>query len=245
VPSDRGLEPALELRSYVAAVKAARRGESAGYGRRFVADRETRLATLPIGYGDGVRRAFTNNLRRAHRGRRYPLVGAVSMDNITVELGPDADERRLAGAPATIIGADGRERQTAEDLAARIGHDQLRDRLRDLGRVPRAYHRDGAPSVMETRRTPPRPLAALPLLSGADAWLVGGAVRDRLLGRSTRSISTWSSRPTRRATARALARRVGAPAFPLSEAFGAWRVIARDRSWQIDLAPLGGGDDRG
>ena len=56
-----GLEPALELSSYVAAVKLARIGESAGYGRRFVAEHETWLATIPIGYGDGIARALTNN----------------------------------------------------------------------------------------------------------------------------------------------------------------------------------------
>ncbi|HEY5317694.1 MAG TPA: alanine racemase, partial [Solirubrobacteraceae bacterium] len=67
---DRGLEPALELTSYVAAVKAAAPGDSAGYGRRFVSDRQTCLATLPIGYADGIRRAFTNNLDVLIGGRR-------------------------------------------------------------------------------------------------------------------------------------------------------------------------------
>src|SRR4051812_41364797 len=57
----QGLEPALELRSYVAEVKRAEPGESAGYGRRFVARSPTWIGTVPIGYGDGVRRALTNN----------------------------------------------------------------------------------------------------------------------------------------------------------------------------------------
>ena len=84
------------------------------------------------------------------------------------------------------------------------------------------------------------PLRALRgLLAGTDAWLVGGLVRDRLLGRPTIDFDVAVAGDTA-AIARALARRVGAPAFPLSEAFGAWRVIARDHSWQVDLAPLGG-----
>ena len=62
-------------------------GESAGYGRRFVARRETVLGVVPIGYGDGWRRALTNNADVVIDGRRYPSVGTVSMDNITVELG--------------------------------------------------------------------------------------------------------------------------------------------------------------
>jgi alanine racemase len=140
---DRGLEPALELSSYVAAFKAAAPGESTGYGRLFVTDRETRIATLPIGYADGIRRAFTNNLDVLIEGRRHPLVGAVSMDNITVELaGAESVE---PGAPATIIGANGQERQTAEDLAAKIGTINYEIVCGISGRVPRAYHRDGVP----------------------------------------------------------------------------------------------------
>jgi alanine racemase len=139
----RGLEPALELTSYVAAVKAAARGDSAGYGRRFVAARDTCLATLPIGYGDGIRRAFTNNLDVLIGGRRHALVGAVSMDNITVEVAEPGSVE--IGAAATIIGSDGSERQSAEELAARIGTINYEIVCGISARVPRAYHRDGEP----------------------------------------------------------------------------------------------------
>jgi alanine racemase len=140
---DRGLEPALELTSYVAAVKAAARGDSAGYGRRFVADRDTWLATLPIGYADGIRRAFTNNLEILIGGRRHPVVGAVSMDNITVEVAEGAGVE--PGARATIIGVNGSERQSAEDLAARIDTINYEIVCGISARVPREYHRDGVP----------------------------------------------------------------------------------------------------
>jgi len=60
-PDAYKLEPALELRSYVAALKRAQQGDSAGYGRRFISPGETWIATVPIGYGDGIRRALTNN----------------------------------------------------------------------------------------------------------------------------------------------------------------------------------------
>jgi alanine racemase len=135
------LEPALELFSYVAAVKPAHPGESAGYGRRFVAEDETSIATLPIGYGDGVRRAFTNNCDVLIGGRRYPLVGTVSMDNITLDVG--ARSPVAEGDAATLIGADGGERQTAEDLARRIGTINYEVVCGISGRVPREYHRDG------------------------------------------------------------------------------------------------------
>jgi alanine racemase len=118
-PADQGLAPALSLHSYVAAVKRFEPGESAGYGRRWKATEPTNLATLPIGYGDGWRRALTNNSDVLIRGRRHPLVGTVSMDNITVELGPETDVE--PGDEAVLIGAQGDERILAEEVAERIG----------------------------------------------------------------------------------------------------------------------------
>jgi alanine racemase len=142
-PADHGLEPALALRSYVAAVKPIAAGESTGYGRRFIANHDTNIATLPIGYADGVSRALANNCEVLIGGRRYPLRGMVSMDNITVDVGPEPVVG--VGDRATLIGVDGTERQTAEELARRIGtisHEVLCWISR---RVPRVYHRDGSP----------------------------------------------------------------------------------------------------
>ena len=135
-PADHGLEPALELVSYVAEVKRARPGESAGYGRRFVAERETWLGTLPIGYGDGVRRALTNNADVLVDGRRVPLVGTVSMDNITVDLG---DEPVPRGTEAVLIGARGGERILAEEVAERLGTINYEVTCGISARVPREY----------------------------------------------------------------------------------------------------------
>ena len=143
-PFAHGLEPVMELTSYVAAVKEARPGESAGYGRRWVAGDGTWIATVPVGYGDGFRRAFSNNCEVLIGGRRYPLVGTVSMDNITVEvLEPEAVR---CGDAVTLIGADGDERITAEELARRIDTINYEIVCGVSGRVPRVYHRDGAPA---------------------------------------------------------------------------------------------------
>jgi tRNA nucleotidyltransferase/poly(A) polymerase len=79
--------------------------------------------------------------------------------------------------------------------------------------------------------------AAREALSGQPAWVVGGAVRDGLLGRETEDFDLAVAGEVEDA-ARRLARATGAAAFALSEAFGAWRVTARDRSWQVDLMPL-------
>jgi alanine racemase len=142
-PSLRKLEPALELSSYVAAIKLAQAGDSVGYGRRFVAEHDTWIATLPIGYADGVRRAFTNNADVLVRGIRYPLVGAVSMDNIAIDVGREPLVE--IGDVATLIGSDGAERQTAEQLARRIGTINYEIVCGISSRVPRHYHRDGEP----------------------------------------------------------------------------------------------------
>ncbi len=142
-PGAHGLEPALELSSYVAAVKRAGPGDSAGYGRQFIAEQETWIATLPVGYGDGIRRGLTNNCDVLIGGRRYPLVGTVSMDNITVDLGRSTDVR--PGDEAVIIGASGSERQSAEDIARRLSTINYEVTCGISARVPRVYHHDGRP----------------------------------------------------------------------------------------------------
>jgi alanine racemase len=136
-PADHGLEPALELSSYVAEVKPCAAGQSAGYGRRFVAERDTWLGTIPIGYGDGVRRALGNHADVLVGGRRVPLVGAVSMDNVTVDLGPAPAAPPVRGAPAVLIGAQGGERILAEEVARRLGTINYEVTCGVSARVPR------------------------------------------------------------------------------------------------------------
>ncbi len=135
-PAEQGLEPALELVSYVAEVKRARAGESVGYGRRFVAERDTWMATIPIGYGDGVRRGLTNRADVLVGGRRVPLAGTVSMDNITVDLGDDPVER---GTEAVLLGSRGSERILAEDWARALGTINYEITCGLSSRVPRRH----------------------------------------------------------------------------------------------------------
>ncbi len=143
-PAERDLEPALELTSYVAAVKEAAPGESAGYGRRFVATRETLLATAPIGYGDGYRRGLSNVAEALLHGRRVPLVGTVSMDNTTFDVGA-AGLGPAVGDDLVLIGAQGGERITAEDLARHLQTINYEVTCGLSARVVRAHHRDGEP----------------------------------------------------------------------------------------------------
>jgi alanine racemase len=118
-PHDNGLEPALSLESYVAAVKRFERGESAGYGRRWRAGEPTWVGTIPIGYGDGWRRALSNNCEVLVQGRPRPVIGTISMDNLTIDLGPETDVQ--PGEPVVLIGTQGEETILAEEVARRIG----------------------------------------------------------------------------------------------------------------------------
>lgn len=114
-----GLIPALSLHSYVASVRDLGPGDSVGYGRRFVAQGPARIATVPLGYGDGWRRILSDNCDVLVGGRRRPQRGTVSMDSIMVEL--DARDPLSVGAPVTLIGREGDDEITAEEVARRAG----------------------------------------------------------------------------------------------------------------------------
>ncbi len=134
-PAERGLRPALSLRSYVADVKPFAAGDSAGYGRTWRAERDTCVGVLPLGYGDGVRRGLSNDAEVLIGGRRYPLVGTVSMDNVTVDLGLGTGVE--PGAEAVLIGAQGDDAILAEDLARRLGTINYEITCGISARVPR------------------------------------------------------------------------------------------------------------
>ena len=136
-PAARSLEPALELRSYVATVKRFERGASAGYGRVWRAPEDRWVGVLPIGYGDGVRRALTNNGEVLVAGRRYAIVGTVSMDNITIDLGPETEI--APGEPAVLIGEQAGERILCEEVARRLATINYEVTCGISPRVPRSY----------------------------------------------------------------------------------------------------------
>jgi alanine racemase len=98
-PAADGLEPALSWRSYLAQVKQLQAGESAGYGRAFVAKRPTWIGIVPVGYADGFRRDLTGTEVRVS-GEPRRIVGVVSMDAFAVAL----EREEPVGAPVTILG---------------------------------------------------------------------------------------------------------------------------------------------
>ena len=110
-----GMQPVLALRAQVTHVRDAPEGSTAGYGATWRAQRPSRIAALSIGYADGVLRARSNRGWALIRGRPAPLVGAVSMDTVTLDVSqvPGVEP----GDVATLIGVDGDERIRAEEVA--------------------------------------------------------------------------------------------------------------------------------
>ena len=135
--SAQALLPAMSLHSYLADVKRFGPGESVGYGRTWHAEEETSVGVVPVGYGDGYRRALGNEAEVLVGGSRRPVVGTVSMDNLTVAL----DSGQDPGEPVVLMGGQADEEISAEELARRLGTINYEITCGISGRVPRVYRR--------------------------------------------------------------------------------------------------------
>lgn len=124
-PGDRtrlelDLRPVLSLKSKVVLIRKIQTGESVGYGRAFTAERDSRIAVLPLGYGDGLPRNLSCGRAQAViRGQRVPVIGRICMDQLIVDI-TDA-HGIFVGDTATFIGWDGSMEATAPDLADQGG----------------------------------------------------------------------------------------------------------------------------
>lgn len=113
------LAPGLELTTTVSFVKPVPAGDTVSYGRTWTAPADTRIATLPVGYGDGYSRSLSNRGRVLIDGRSYPVVGRVCMDQTMIEVGPDSDVE--VGDRAVLIGRSGGEEITVAEVAELMG----------------------------------------------------------------------------------------------------------------------------
>lgn len=132
-----GLTPAQTLVSYPARIARIPAGETVGYGRAFRTERETLVMTLPVGYGDGYPRLLGNRAHVLVRGRRAPLIGRVCMDMIMVDVTDIPDV--AMGDPVVLLGAQGTERITPDELATLAGTISYEIMLGFNARVPRAF----------------------------------------------------------------------------------------------------------
>jgi len=112
------LRPAMSLRSRVSFVQRLEAGEAVSYGHRYRLERQSMIVTVPIGYADGYVRALSNVGQVLIRGRRYPVAGTITMDQLLVDCGGDPVQ---AGDEVVLFGRQGQEEIRAEEVAGWIG----------------------------------------------------------------------------------------------------------------------------
>lgn len=131
------LRPVMAVRSKIALIKKVPAGESIGYGKTFTADRDSVIATIPIGYHDGYSRSLSNKGQVIINGEFAPVVGRVSMDWTTVDV-TDIHNASI-GDPVTVIGSDGGKSINAEDIAQATDTISYEVTCGISYRVPRTY----------------------------------------------------------------------------------------------------------
>ena len=140
------LRPVLSLRARVSLVRELAAGERPSYGLRRPLQQRSWVATVPVGYADGVPRGLLDGgVGALVGGRRRPLAGAVTMDQIVLDCGPDPDV--APGDEVVLIGNQGGERVGADDWAAALGTISYEVLCGIGARVPRVPVRGGRPVV--------------------------------------------------------------------------------------------------
>ncbi len=137
-----GLVAAMTLRCPVALVRSVCAGQGVSYGHTWIADRDTTLALLPIGYADGVYRGLSNRLEVLINGRRRRSAGRICMDQFVVDLGPDGSDVR-EGDTAVLFGPGADGEPTAQEWADLLDTIHYEVVTSPRGRVTRVYHEGG------------------------------------------------------------------------------------------------------
>lgn len=140
------IKPAMELETHVSYVKELEAGHGIGYGSTFVTDKLMRIATIPVGYGDGFSRALSNRGRVLIHGKSAPIVGRVCMDQFMIDVSaiPEAEQ----GDVVTLIGRDGSEEITVEEIGC-LSYSFNYEVVCNVGkRIPRIYYKNGKPFLV-------------------------------------------------------------------------------------------------
>ncbi|MBN1560418.1 alanine racemase [candidate division KSB1 bacterium] len=136
------LEPAMSVKAKIVAIRDIQRGDTVGYGRKFMAKQDERIAILPIGYADGYDRALSKIGQVLLHGKRASIIGGLCMDATFIKI-TDFPEAKI-GDPVTLMGFDGEQNISPHDIAALIGSVSY-DVIAQFGRrLPRVYMRNGA-----------------------------------------------------------------------------------------------------
>lgn len=137
-----GIEPVMSIKTVISMVKEIESGTSVSYGRRFTAQRPTKIATVSIGYADGyTRRLSDNGARMIVKGHYVPVVGRICMDMCMLDVTDVEDVK--AGDTATVMGKDGNLEISADELAEKSGTVNYEITCDISKRVPRVYYKNG------------------------------------------------------------------------------------------------------
>ena len=137
------LKPAMSLFSHITFVKKVYPGQSISYGGIFTADREMTVATVPLGYGDGYPRTLTGKGEVLVRGKRCPILGRICMDQFMIDVSCFEDIKE--GETVTLLGYDGDEHISAEELGEKSGRFNYELVCLIGTRIPRVYTLHGNP----------------------------------------------------------------------------------------------------
>jgi alanine racemase len=136
IENNYGLEPVMAIKTKVVYFKVVKKGNGVSYGHRWHAPHDTRVVTLPIGYGDGYQRVLSNRSMVLIGGKRYPVIGAICMDQMMVNIG---DGEAYNGDEVVILGQQGEERITVQELAESAGTVSYEIMAAMNNRIPRRY----------------------------------------------------------------------------------------------------------
>ena len=133
--------PVLSLKSHITFIKNVEKGVPVSYGATYVTGRKTMIATIPIGYGDGYPRSLSNKAQVLIRGQRANIIGRICMDQFMVDVTDIKDVRE--GDSVTLIGTDGKEEITMEELGEKSGRFNYELACDLSKRIPRVYYKNG------------------------------------------------------------------------------------------------------
>jgi alanine racemase len=140
------LMPVLTLKTSIVHVKSLAAGEGISYGTRYFTQGKESIGTLPIGYADGFSRMLSGKAEVLVRGRRVPVLGTICMDQCMIRLNDaevDGETRIEPGEEVVLIGRQGDEYLSAEEIATKLGTINYEVICMLAARVPRVYLRDG------------------------------------------------------------------------------------------------------
>ncbi|HLO35391.1 MAG TPA: alanine racemase C-terminal domain-containing protein, partial [Candidatus Deferrimicrobium sp.] len=154
LPAARDLRPVLSLHARPVRVSDLPEGHGVSYGPTWRAPRPSRIATLPLGYGDGWPRSLSNRAEVLVRGVRVPVVGNVTMDAVMADVTDIAGRPVDAGDEFVLLGTSGTERISVRDLAPERTTNSWEVVVAMSRRLPRVYHAAAGPVGLRTLTEP-------------------------------------------------------------------------------------------